>query len=150
MRRLPPLDDDLSPLAGVNIIPVIDVSLVLLIILLATSPILNLPGFEVKLPKAKTAESKEKNITISLSIKDEMAVNEAQATTIDQVGPLVAKELKGQPDTIVIIRADQGVAYGKVEALMDVSKRAGAKRIAIATQQLEEGAPVKTEVPAQP
>ncbi len=54
--------EDADLLSGVNIIPVIDVSLVLLIILLATSPILNLPGFEVKLPKALTAESKEKNI----------------------------------------------------------------------------------------
>jgi len=146
MKKMP--EDELKPLSGVNIIPVIDVSLVLLIILLATSPILNLPGFEVKLPKAKTSESKEKNITISLSLKDEMAVNEAKATTVDEIGPLVAKELKDKPDTIVIIRADQGVPYGKVEALMDVSKRAGAKRIAIATQQLEERAP--TEAPTQP
>ena len=138
MKNRPQLDDA-EPLSGVNIIPVIDVSLVLLIILLATSPILNLPGFEVKLPKALTSESKEKNITISLSIKDELAVNEARATTFEGVGPLVAKELKDKKDMIVIIRADQGVTYGKVEQLMDIAKRAGAQRIAIATQQLEPG-----------
>jgi len=130
--------DEFQPLAGVNIIPVIDVSLVLLIILLATSPILNLPGFEVKLPKARTSESKEKNITVSLSIKDELAINETPATAIEQVGPLIAKELKENKDMIVIIRADQGVPYGKVEHLMDIAKKVGAQRIAIATQQLEE------------
>lgn len=135
-----PQEEELKPLSGVNIIPVIDVSLVLLIILLATSPILNMPGFEVKLPKAVTAEGKEKNITISLSLKGELAVNEAKAQNADQVAALVAKDLKADKNFLVIIRADQGVQYGQVEMLMDVAKRAGAKRIAIATQQLEQAA----------
>ena len=133
-----PQSEEFESLAGVNIIPVIDVSLVLLIILLATSPILNLPGFEVKLPKAVTAESKEKNISVSLSVKGEMAVNEL---TVDNQSliPALRKELKDKEDFLVIIRADQGVAYGKVEEVMDLAKRAGAQRIAIATQQEQEG-----------
>ena len=132
-----PRSDDFEALAGVNIIPVIDVSLVLLIILLATSPILNLPGFEVKLPKAVTAESKEKNISVSLSLKGQMAVNEAAVdeTTLVEV---LRKEVKDKPDFLVIIRADQGVAYGKVERVMDLVKQAGSRRIAIATQQEQE------------
>src|ERR1700733_14727122 len=101
-----PKAEEFESLAGVNIIPVIDVSLVLLIILLATSPILNLPGFEVKLPKAVTAESKEKNITISLSPKGEMAVNEV-SVTLDTLGPALQKELAGKKDFLVIIRGDQ-------------------------------------------
>src|SRR5690242_14639751 len=133
-----PQSEELVPLAGVNIIPVIDVSLVLLIILLATSPILNLPGFEVKLPKAVTAESKEKNISVSLSVKGEMAVNE-QTVNDTTLIPALQKELKDKEDFLVIIRADQGVAYGKVEEVMDLAKRAGAQRIAIATQQEQEG-----------
>src|SRR5258708_7064611 len=125
---------DESPLSGVNIIPVIDVSLVLLIILLATSPILNLPGFEVKLPKAITAESKEKNVTISVGLKGQMAVNEAQITT-DTLIPALQKELRNKRNFLVIIRADQGVMYGQVEQVMELAKKAGATRIAIATQQ---------------
>src|SRR5580693_2865708 len=109
-----PRSEEFESLAGVNIIPVIDVSLVLLIILLATSPILNLPGFEVKLPKALTAESKEKNVTISLSLKGEMAVNEAKVNT-DTLIPALQKELRDKKNFLVIIRADQGVAYGQVE-----------------------------------
>lgn len=132
-----PRSEEFESLAGVNIIPVIDVSLVLLIILLATSPILNLPGFEVKLPKAVTSESKEKNISISLSIKGEMAVNEATVNEVTLIQAL-QKELKDKPDFLVIIRADQGVAYGMVEKVMDLAKQAGAQRIAIATQQEQE------------
>src|SRR5580704_14896740 len=119
-----PQTEEMTPLAGVNIIPVIDVSLVLLIILLATSPILNLPGFEVKLPKALTSESKERNISISLSLKGDLAVNEASATMATLV-PLLQKELADKKDFLVIIRADQGVAYGQVEQIMDLAKQAG-------------------------
>ncbi len=132
-----PKSEDYESLAGVNIIPVIDVSLVLLIILLATSPILNLPGFEVKLPKAVTAESKEKNISVSLSVKGQMAVNEATVNETTLI-PALQKELRDKSDFLVIIRADQGVAYGKVEQVMELTKQAGAKRIAIATQQEQE------------
>jgi biopolymer transport protein ExbD len=90
------------------------------------------------MPKARTSESKEKNITVSLSLKDEMAVNESPAKTLDEIGPLIAKELGDNKDLMVIIRADQGVAYGKVQDLMDIAKKAGAQKIAIATQQLED------------
>ena len=134
MSKFRPQSEDPIPLSGVNIIPVIDVSLVLLIILLATSPILNLPGFEVKLPKALTAESKEKNVTISLSLKGELAVNEAKADWNTLI-PLLRKELANKKNFLVIVRADQGVAYGEVERVMEEAKRGGAQRIAIATQQ---------------
>ena len=134
--KFKPQSEEFAPLAGVNIIPVIDVSLVLLIILLATSPILNLPGFEVKLPKAQTSESKEKNISISLSKTDQLAVNE-QNVTWDSLGNAVSQQLKEKKDKnfLVIIRADEGVNYGKVEQAMDIAKQFGAQRIAIATQQ---------------
>lgn len=130
--------EELTQLSGVNIIPVIDVSLVLLIILLATSPILNLPGFQVKLPKAVTAESKERNITISLSLKSELAVNERTVTWMD-LESVIHHELADKRDFLVIVRADQGVAYGQVEQVMDLAKKAGAQRIAIATQQEQAG-----------
>src|SRR5258706_16024733 len=129
-----PKAEEFESLAGVNIIPVIDVSLVLLIILLATSPILNLPGFEVKLPKAVTAESKEKNISVSLSVKGEMAVNEATVNETTLIAAL-QKELKDKPEFLVIIRADQGVAYGKVERVMELTKQARARRLNITTHE---------------
>ena len=135
--RYRPQTDEYASLSGVNIIPVIDVSLVLLIILLATSPILNLPGFEVKLPKAVTSESKEKNISVSLSVKGEMAVNEESVNDTTLITAL-KKELKDKPEFLVIIRADEGVAYGMVEKVMDLTKQAGAQRVAIATQQQQE------------
>jgi biopolymer transport protein ExbD len=134
MSKYRPQNENVESLSGINIIPVIDVSLVLLIILMATSPILNLPGFEVKLPKALTAESKEKNITVSVGIKGQLAINEAQVT-MDHLIAALSKELRDKKNFLVIIRADQGVNYGQVEQVMELAKKAGASRIAIATQQ---------------
>ncbi len=135
--KFKPQTEEFKSLSGVNIIPVIDVSLVLLIILLATSPILNLPGFEVKLPKALTAESKEKNISISLSTKGDLALNE-QTVNLNTLGPALQKELKDKKDFLVIIRADKDVQYGQVEQVMETAKKWGAQRVAIATQQDQE------------
>jgi biopolymer transport protein ExbD len=132
-----PRTEDYKELSGVNIIPVIDVSLVLLIILLATSPILNIPGFEVKLPKAVTAESKEKNVTISLGKDGSVGLNE-QKLDVNTLGPALQKELRDKKDFLVIVRADEGAAYGQVEQVMDIAKKFGASRIAIATQQQEQ------------
>jgi biopolymer transport protein ExbD len=66
-----------------------------------------------------------------------MAVNEATVNENTLI-PALQKELKDKSDFLVIIRADQGVAYGKVEQVMDLAKQAGAQRIAIATQQEQE------------
>src|SRR5258706_478461 len=124
-RKYKPQSEEAAALSGVNIIPVIDVSLVLLIILLATSPILNLPGFEVKLPKALTAESKERNISVSLSLKGDLAVNEARVD-VNTLVPALQQQLADKKNFLVIIRADQGVAYGQVEQVMELCKKAGA------------------------
>lgn len=139
MKFKPRTEDD-KPLAGVNIIPVIDVSLVLLIILLATSPILNLPGFAVKLPKALTAESKERNISVSLSEKGDLAVDAAPVTW-DTLVPALQQVLAHKKNFLVIVRADERINYGQVEQVMELAKKAGAQRIAIATQQKQEQAP---------
>ena len=129
-----PKSEEFQSLSGVNIIPVIDVSLVLLIILVSHFPILNIPGFPIKLPPAQTADNKEKNITISVSAKSDLAVNE-QSVTMNTLGPILQKQLHDNKDILVIIRADKDVAYGEVETVMDVAKKFGAQRVGIATQQ---------------
>lgn len=125
---------ELTPIVGINIVPIIDVCLVLLIILLATAPIINAPGLPVQLPKAVTSETKERNLTVSLSRDGRLAVN-TEPSSWETVGGMVQRGLVGQRALLVILRADQGVAYGQVERLIELTKRAGAKRIAIATQQ---------------
>ncbi|MFH1259075.1 MAG: biopolymer transporter ExbD [Elusimicrobiota bacterium] len=127
------------PLAGVNIVPLIDIALVLLIIIMITSPVLNIPTLFLKLPKALTTETKERNITITYTKSHQLAIN-ADLVELNSLVPVLRKMLRPKRDVLVIIRADEGLTVGEVEELLEiVTIKAGAKRVAVATQQKTDG-----------
>jgi biopolymer transport protein TolR len=124
-----------EPIAGVNIIPVIDVSLVLLVILLLMSPIINLPNLQVDLPEAMTKETKDQNITLSLSAGGQMSID-SDLVTLEELPSRLTARLKGRKDVVVIVRADKNLPYGAVENFIrTVNRYVGDRAIAIATQQ---------------
>ncbi|MEN5428122.1 protein TolR [Stenotrophomonas pennii] len=123
----------------INVVPYIDVMLVLLIIFMVTAPLLTL-SFEVELPRsnAKALESKQDPIVVSvredgqlsLKLSDEkqptaMSAEEMQA----RLGGIVAQDKTVR----VIVAADRAVAYEKVVAAMDVLKRANVEKVGLAT-----------------
>jgi len=133
MRRTKQIEE--NSIAGVNIAPVINVALVLVIILIITAPILSLPNIPVNLPKAVTIEAKERNITLSYGKNGKLAINTELVSWKDLV-PKLKYRLKEDKKALVIIRADKDIPFGEVEKILDlVVKKAGAKRIAVATQQ---------------
>ncbi|MBL0350060.1 MAG: biopolymer transporter ExbD [Elusimicrobia bacterium] len=129
--------DQGAGISGINITPIIDITLVLLIVMLVAAPVLNIPNMEVTLPDAYTAETKEKNISVSLGTDLRVAIDE----DIVPVGDLprrLDEKLKKKSNPMVIIRADKDVDYEDVENLMEVIKtKTRAKKIAIATRQKE-------------
>ncbi|HNC74688.1 MAG TPA: biopolymer transporter ExbD [Elusimicrobiota bacterium] len=129
--------DQGAGISGINITPIIDITLVLLIVMLVAAPVLNIPNMEVTLPDAYTAETKEKNISVSLGTDLRVAIDE----DIVAVGDLPRRlddKLKKKNNPLVIIRADKDVDYEDVENLMEVIKtKTRAKKIAIATRQKE-------------
>ena len=129
--------DQGAGISGINITPIIDITLVLLIVMLVAAPVLNIPNMEVTLPDAYTAETKEKNISVSLGTDLRVAIDE----DIVAVGDLPRRlddKLKKKNNPLVIIRADKNVDYEDVENLMEVIKtKTRAKKIAIATRQKE-------------
>lgn len=132
MKRQETFDE---PIAGVNIVPIIDVTLVLLVVLLVLSPIINIPGMKVDLPEAMTKETKDQNLTVSLGFDGQMSIDADLVTIQDLPSKLTAK-LKGRPDVVVIIRADKNLAYGSVENFIrTVNRYVGERAVAIATQQ---------------
>ena len=123
------------PIVGINIAPVINVALVLVIVLIITAPILNIPNIPVNLPKVATIESKEKNITVSISIDGRLAIN-AEVIKYNKLVPKLRKLLKKDKNLFVIVRADKDLAYGEVEKIYDLLiSRIGVRRIAVATEQ---------------
>ncbi|MCK4802274.1 biopolymer transporter ExbD [bacterium] len=136
MRMTKQIEED--SIAGVNISPIINVALVLVIVLIITAPILNIPSIPVNLPRAVTIEAKEQNITISYS-KDGKVAIDTQVISWKDLVPKLKYRLKENSKALVIIRADKDVPYGEVEKIFDiVIKKAGAKRIAVATEQRRE------------
>jgi len=127
-----------NSIAGINISPVINVALVLVIVLIITAPILSIPSIPINLPRAVTIEAKERNITISYS-KDGRVAIDTQVISWKDLVPKLKYRLKENSKALVIIRADKNVPYGEIEKIFDiVIKKAGAKRIAVATEQRRE------------
>lgn len=131
--KIPHIPED-QPISGVNIVPVIDLCLVLLVILLITSPILEQPNLLVKLPKALTIESKEKNISVTYSKDGRLAVN-TEIVQENDLSRRVGQLLQGHPDMLVILRVDKDVPYGVLAHLLGHVKAAGARHLAIGTEQ---------------
>ena len=126
------------PIVGVNIAPVINVALVLVIVWIITAPILNIPNIPVELPRAVTIEAKERNVTLSLSKDGRVAIN-TEIVEYKNIVPILRKILKRDRDLLVIVRADKDIQHGEVERIYDLLVgRVGAKRIAVATEQRRE------------
>ena len=121
----------------VNVTPIIDVALVLVIILLVTAPLLTTSSLPVNLPVAHTREAEdERNVSVTRSETGELAVGE-QAVTPATLRTVLSAEL-GQPGNehvLVVIRADSQTPYAAVRGLIRDVRAAGATRIAVATQQ---------------
>jgi len=126
------------PIVGVNIAPVINVALVLVIVWIITAPILNIPNIPVELPRAVTIEAKERNVTVSLAKDGRVAIN-TEIVEYKNLVPVLRKMLKRDRDLLVIVRADKNIEYGEVEKILNLLVgRVGAKRMAVATEQRRE------------
>jgi len=127
----------------VNVTPIIDVALVLVIILLVTAPMMSVADLPVDLPQARTREAEdERNVSITISSDGQYAVDE---TTVrrEQLRATLEQRLAepGNSGVLVVVRADTGVPFVTVRHTLEDARAAGAQRIAIATRQLTEGKP---------
>ncbi len=138
MRRRAIGDQDM--ITKVNVTPIIDVALVLVIILLVTAPMLSVADLPVDLPQARTREAEdERNVSITLSSTGRLAVDD-QVVTAEGLGSLLRGKLSKRENesVLVVVRADSGAPYEAVHRLLNEAKAAGATRIAIATRQKTE------------
>ena len=126
--------------AEINVVPYIDVMLVLLVIFMATAPLL-MQGVEVDLPKANStpvSDSDAEPLIVSIDAKAKLYLNlgasDDQALSIETVRQRVATVLKRNPDKSVIVWGDAAVPYGEVVALMSELQAAGAPSVGLVTE----------------
>ena len=119
---------------GINVTPLVDVGLVLVIIFMVTAPLFEQPALNVNLPKASTKEGEEKeNITVTITPDGKMAVNE-QEVPRDGLQSALKKKLRLSDEKHVILRADKESLHGDLLFVMKIAKEQGAKSMAIATE----------------
>jgi biopolymer transport protein TolR len=137
-------------MAEINVVPYIDVMLVLLIIFMITAPLLT-EGVKVQLPKANARAippemmKDSKPIILTINEKAQLFLN--YNTPVDEpldaasVEKQAAAVLRRAPETVVLVRGDYRVAYGEVVGAMTILQRAGADKVGFVTQSPEKMAP---------
>jgi biopolymer transport protein ExbD len=137
----PPLVEPKPVFARINVTPIIDVALVLVIILLITAPMITALNMEIDLPQAKSRSiDDEVRLSITLGSSGELAVDEEIVAPDNLFNFLVRKISAASDDNIlVVVRADATTPHGTVKQIIQDARSAGAKRIAVATRQRGNG-----------
>jgi len=121
-------------ISEINITPLTDVMLVLLVIFMVTTPLLVMQSFKIKLPKAISAEAESgKGITLSIATGGVVYLNN-KTVTMEGLFDSIKSELLSASDKSVIIKADKDIPHGIVVKVLDTAKRAGAEKLSIATE----------------
>ncbi|MBI4677038.1 MAG: biopolymer transporter ExbD [Elusimicrobia bacterium] len=131
--RLVRRQEEAKPVTEVNIIPVIDISLVLLVILFVTAPLLSVPNVAVDLPPAGQPAGQDAFIAVTYALDGRMSLMSQPTDWPDLVREL-SGEVKRRPGAPVVLRVDKGVRYGVVQRLIAAAKDAGASSIALGGQ----------------
>ena len=141
-------NDDDGLIAGINVTPLVDVTLVLLIIFMVTAKIIVSQGMPMDLPKAASGESLQTIFSVELSADGRTRVDSETIANDDAILPLAKTSHGRNKDLRAVIRADKKVEHGRVIHVLDLLKRAGIAKIAFAVSPTRESVPV--EAPAPP
>ena len=128
-----------STLSDINMVPFIDVVLVLLIIFMITAPILQ-SGIEVDVPKTKTVkELTEVRMVVTIDRSQRVYLND-KPVNIHELGKQVLTQSHDPQHQAVYVRADETVPFGSWATVVDTLRQAGIQNISVVTQPLSERA----------
>jgi biopolymer transport protein TolR len=127
-----------TSLAEINITPLVDVVLVLLVIFMLTAPVLQ-SGIEVAVPKTKTVkEITEQRLVVTIDSQQRVFLGDQAVNVAD----LPSRLQQGNTDPthqVIYLRADEKVPFGAFASVMDAVKQAGITNISIVTQPIDNG-----------
>ncbi|HEY6419509.1 MAG TPA: protein TolR [Candidatus Binataceae bacterium] len=133
----------------INVTPLVDVMLVLLVIFMVTAPIIQ-QGVEVSLPKVKAdaLAGKEEQFVVSITRDNQIYLNDAKLDAVELTAKLQAISQE-RPDREVFIRADEQVTYGVVIRTMAAIKAAGIENVGMVTEMPAVGASATGDKPSR-
>jgi len=134
MARFRRKNNEHKPLAEINVTPLVDVVLVLLIIFMVTAPMLQM-GIDVNLPrvKAKSINVSEEKLVLTINGKQEIYINEFK-TTLPDLSAKLESIFKSRTDRELFMRADKEVPYGVVVQVMSEVRKAGIDKLGMITE----------------
>lgn len=133
------------PMAEINVTPMVDVMLVLLVIFMVTAPLMTV-GVQVDLPKtkAKAIAGSDEPLAVSIDREGLVYVQDTEMD-LDAVVPRLQAISDNNPEVRIFVRGDANVDYGAVMQVMGILNAAGFSRVALITTQQHTSAPKKTK-----
>jgi biopolymer transport protein TolR len=127
-----------TSLSEINVTPLVDVVLVLLIIFMVTAPVLQ-SGIEVSVPKTRTVkEISEERLVVTINAKQEVFLGN-DPVNINNVGQKLREKIRDPEGQAVYVRADESVPFGVFATVMDAVKASGITNVSIVTEPLQQG-----------
>ena len=124
-----------TALADINITPLVDVVLVLLVIFMITAPVLQ-SGIEVAVPKTKTVRQiTQQRMTVTIDRQQQVYLDD-KPVNLNELPSLLQKQGLDPAHQVIYLRADERVPFGAFASVMDAVKQAGITNVSIVTQPL--------------
>ncbi len=127
--------NDDEPIAAINVVPLVDIILVVLIIFMVTAPLVLKPTIDINLPKASSGEASAPT-PLNIAVRSDGAISlNGQASTLADVTAYASKIAAEKPDTAAILQADRSVTLETLTSIIDVVKSAGIKKVAFSIEK---------------
>ena len=122
------------PMADINVTPMVDVMLVLLVTFMVTAPLLT-AGVPLELPKTNAGQLKGDDKPVSVSIKADGSVwLQETKVEMDELAPKLKAITAEKPDTVIFVRGDSGVNYGRMAEVLSTLSASGFTKLSLVTQ----------------
>ena len=126
--------DDQEIMADINVTPLIDIMLVLLILFMVTSSLSLESGLDIKLPKSSSKSEKKSGNAIVISLNREGGISvQGKVIEVNELKETISLALKKSEEKLVVFEGDTNATLGRTIQLMDIARSAGAENFAIAT-----------------
>jgi biopolymer transport protein ExbD len=128
------IDDD-GTVTGINITPMVDIMMVLLIVFMVTANFVSESGLKINIPKTQDTEtSTAVSLSVAINEKGELLFKSAR-TTVESLKAALIREVSANPNTRVTLAADSKLPYQQVMNVLDIIKQAGVTKVALASEK---------------
>ncbi len=129
--------DDSDGITGINVVPLVDITLVLLIIMMVTAKIIVSQSVPMDLPKASSGQNVQMIFAVQLHKNGDVFVDQKKLPADDAILGMAREARSKNEDLRAVIQADQAVTHGRVINVLDMLKTAGVSKIAFGVTQVE-------------